>query len=256
MSHLCIETRGIASWRERLAAPETQWRRKYSAFETAVSWEGASCDDAGLPQPIADLFGNSIFGEPTLLLSVAEHKVPLKGRGGDSQCDVWALVQTTNAGIVSLSVEAKADEPFGTGNESLMHWLAVTGSEHPQQQNPERWEQIEKSRKNRLDRWRHVQEYLPNPVRGGYEQVPYQLLHRCAAAVIEAVRFGVSSAAFVVQAFHSPDESFKAFSLFCDAVGIKAERGLMQITAVGKVQLGIGWASCLFATDEQVAAVV
>jgi len=42
----------------------------------------------------------------------------------------------------------------------------------------------------------------------------------------------------------------------CQAIGTKAERGRMQITAVGDVRLGIGWADCPFATDEQVAAVV
>jgi hypothetical protein len=262
MSHLCIETRGIASWRERLADPETQWRRKYSAFETAVSWEGASCSDAGLPQPIADLFRNSIFGQPTLLLSVAEHKVPLKGRGGDSQCDVWALVQTANAGIVSLSVEAKAKEPFGSGNESLGDWLDVNLSKQFPKSDPEVQERIESSRKNRRERWAQIEQNLPRSENVGYLQVPYQLLHRCATAVIEAKRFRISSAVFIVQAFKSPSESqsslenFSAFSSFCDALGVKAEHGRMQITTVERVQLGIGWADCPFATDEQVAAVV
>ena len=72
MNLLCTETRGICNWRERLAKPDSQWRRGYSAFETAVSWEGASRKPAGLPEPIAALFRHSIFSEAALLLAISE----------------------------------------------------------------------------------------------------------------------------------------------------------------------------------------
>jgi hypothetical protein len=245
MSRLCIETRGIASWRERLADPENQWRRYCSAFETAVSWEGASSGSNGLPHPISDMLSHTDFGETTLLLVTAEHKVPLKGKGGDSQCDVWALIQT-KAGIASLTVEAKAREPFGLGNESLGHWLESGTSDD--------------AKANRRDRWSHVEDNLPKPTSEGYTHVPFQLLHRCAAAVIEARRFGLKNAAFIVQSFgpQSSSESssnFEAFSRFCRAVNFKAQRGQMQIAAVEEIRLGIGWTDCPFATDAEVAAV-
>src|ERR1700684_1527246 len=116
MNRLCVETRGICNWRERLAKPDSQWKRGYSALETAVSWENAGRHPAGLPKPIGDLFRASIFGAATLLLAIAEHKVQLVGGSADSQCDVWALLNTA-AGGLSLSVEAKANETFGQGNE-------------------------------------------------------------------------------------------------------------------------------------------
>jgi Domain of unknown function (DUF6946) len=245
MSRLCIETRGIASWRDRLASPDTQWERKFSAFETAVSWEGASRSESGLPQPIVSLFDKTVFGVPKLLLAVAEHKVPLRGRGGDSQCDVWALLHSEFGGI-SLSVEAKAKEPFGQGNESLQQWL--DGGK------------TKEAKDNRCERWSHVAENLPKLTSEGYVQVPFQLLHRCAAAVIEARRFGLKNAAFIVQSFdpQSFGESslnFDAFSRFCREVNLKAERGQMQIAAVQEIRLGIGWADCPFAGDADVASV-
>lgn len=240
MNRLCIETRVISNWRDRLAKPDTQWKRRFSAFETAVSWETASLHPAGLPQPIGDLFRESVFGEATLLLAIAEHRVPLIGGLADSQCDVWALLSTPS-GHVSLSVEAKANEPFGQGNQSLKDWLATGESE--------------KSRQNRQDRWKHIAEHLPSAASDAYSLVPYQLLHRCAAAVMEAERFSVPNAAFVVQAFQSPDESFEAFSRFCQAVNIAAERGQMHMATVEGIRLGIGWADCLFATNAEVAAV-
>ncbi len=241
MSRLCVETRGVGNWRDRLASPDSQWRRFYSAFETAVSWEHASSSSTGLPEPIVELCRETIYSEPTLVLAIAEHKVPLPGGRADSQCDVWALLNTKSGGV-SLSVEAKANEPFGQNNEPLAKWLIAEDSK--------------RSHKNRQVRWDHIKEHLPSSGTDGYSQVAYQLLHRCAAAVIEARRIRLPNAAFIVQAFKSPPESFEAFTRMCQAMGIKAERGRMQFTVVEDVRLGIGWADCPFATDEQVAAVV
>jgi hypothetical protein len=240
MNRLCVETHGIGNWRERLAQPDSQWRRRFSAFETAVSWEKASSQPTGLPESINQLFQGSVFGEATLLLAIAEHKVPLVGGAADSQCDVWALLSTAS-GRLSLAVEAKANEPFGEGNQSLQDWLVAGDSE--------------RSHRNREDRWKHIAEHLPAAAAQAYSLVPYQLLHRCAAAVIEARRFGLPNAAFVVQAFNSPAESFEAYFRFCRAVSLNPERGRMCVTSVGEIRLGIGWADCPFATDADVAAV-
>src|ERR1700722_2097788 len=110
MSRLFTSTRGLCSWRDRLASPDKQWKRKYSAFETAVSWETASSSASGLPKELELLFA-STFENPILLLAVAEHKVDLPGGNAASQSDVWALINTT-AGLLSLTVEAKALETF------------------------------------------------------------------------------------------------------------------------------------------------
>ena len=71
MNRLNIATRGICSWRERLTNPDRQWRRRYSAFEAAVSWEAAATTESALPEPIRALL-DSVFGAPRLLLAVAE----------------------------------------------------------------------------------------------------------------------------------------------------------------------------------------
>lgn len=128
MSRLCIESRGICNWRDRLASPEKQWRRGYSAFETAVSWELA-VRSSGVPEAIADLFRAGGFGEPTLGVAIAEHKVVLAGRGGNSQCDVWALVKTP-AGLVSLSVDwlAQLVEDSRTGRFAVASSRSCTNA--------------------------------------------------------------------------------------------------------------------------------
>ena len=246
MSRLCIESRGICNWRDRLASPETQWKRTASAFETAVSWELAE-RDRGLPRPIADLFGESAFGAAELGIAIAEHKVALAGRGGDSQCDVWALV-STSIGLVSLSVEAKAQEGFGNGHQSLSAWLAGGDSA--------------RSAANRSRRWQDLVKQLPTPV-GTYDDVAFQLLHRCGAAVLEARRLHIKHAAFVVQAFKAPETSFQAFCRFGIAIGLPLQRNRFVAARVpasegdaGDIALVIGWADCPLATDVEVAAVV
>lgn len=235
MSRLHIATRGIGSWRERLADPNTQWKRGYSAFETAVSWELASNSKSGLPVPIDGLFQENNYGEPVLMFAVAEHKVDLPGGNAASQSDVWAVLKTS-AGMLSLTVEAKAREAFG--DETLERWL-VGGTEN--------------SMKNRSKRWEYVSSYLPDS--GSFLKVRYQLLHRCAASVIEAKRFGFEHAAFVVQAFKSPDSSFQEYKAFCEALNINAARGSMATTSVGGISLSVGWADCPLAKDDQIAAI-
>jgi hypothetical protein len=245
MSRLCVETRGICNWRDRLASPETQWRRTFSAFETAVAWELAERTPSGLPEPIAELFRGSGYGEPLLAMAVAEHKVVLAGRGGDSQCDVWGLVKT-DRGLVSMSVEAKASEGFGNQHEPLRTWLDGGRSAG--------------SAKNRRARWDGLAGFLP--VSADYMEVPFQVLHRCGAAVVEARRMGLEHAAFVVQAFNAPESSFEACCRFGAALGVPLERNRFVTTTVAgrtaaenAITLLIGWADCAVATDEQVAAV-
>ena len=237
MNRLCIETRGISNWRERLANPDRQWKRTFSAFETAVSWELASKSKSGIPPSIEKLFRESNYGEPLLMFAVAEHKVDLPGGQAASQCDLWATVKTL-VGMLSLTVEAKASEAFG--DETLEKWLVSGGTDE--------------SKSNRNQRWDYICSHLPES--DSFFQVRYQILHRCAAAVIEAKRFGFQYAAFVVQAFNAPAKSFQDYASFCQALKIPAARGSMATTSVNGISLGIGWADCHLASDKEVAATV
>jgi hypothetical protein len=183
------------------------------------------------------LFVKGAFGEPLLIFAVAEHKVDLPGGNAASQCDVWAVLKTT-AGMLSLTVEAKASEPFG--DEILENWLVAGKSKE--------------SISNREKRFEYVNAHLPHSP--SFLQVRYQILHRCAASVMEAKRFGFQQAAFVVQAFNTPDQSFQDYAAFCNALGIPAARGEMATTAVDGISLGVGWADCPLSTSEEVAATV
>ena len=239
MSRLLVETRGPCSWRDRLTNPGLHWKRSCSAFETAISWETASRSSSGLPAPIEQLLANGGFESPVLLLAVAEHQVDLPGGRAASQSDVWAMINTA-AGVMSLTVEAKARETFG--DEHLETWLIGTS---------------EQSAINRKARWEYVRAHLP--VADSYLCVRYQILHRCAAAVIEAKRLRCPNAAFVVQAFETPgkgkpDVNFAEYEAFSAALKLPASRGSLSTTSIDGISLSIGWIDCPVATDAAVAA--
>lgn len=174
------------------------------------------------------------YDDATLLLAIAEHKVDLPGGSAASQSDVWALIKTTK-GLLSVAVEAKAREAFG--DEILEHWLV--GGE------------TALSISRRQKRWDYIQSHLPEA--DSFLPVRYQMLHRCAAAVIEAKRLGCEHAAFIVQAFNTPDVSFQEYAVFCAALRISAARGGLSTTSVGRLSLCIGWIDCPVATDEKIA---
>ena len=238
VNRLHVHTRGIGSWRERLASPDTQWKRGCSALEAAVSWELASRCDSGLPDPVHRLLESGEHNNPLLLIGVSEHKVQLRGRGHDSQCDIWAVLRTSK-GLLSLSVEAKARETFGD-DKALREWLSGGDSE--------------KSQANRTARWDYIKEHLPSGK--DYDRVRYQILHRCAASVIEAKRLGLKHAAFIVQAFEAPERSFQDYATFCEAMGVNADRGRLPGMHVSEVSLSVGWADCPLASDAEIALAV
>ena len=77
---------------------------------------------------------------------------------------------------------------------------------------------------------------FPRP--NSFDQVRYQLLHRCASAVIEAKRLGCQHAAFIVQAFQTPDASFQDYAVFCEVLRMPATRGSMATTRANGIRLG------------------
>lgn len=139
----------------------------------AQSWEAAN----GLPHEIAALFA-AIDDDNELLLAIPEHKVPLPGAlRGETQSDLFALVRSGSK-TLAVSVEGKLDEPFGP---TMGDWLVNASP-------------------GKLERIAFICELLglqmPLP-----DDLHYQLLHRTAAAMIEANRFSTNAAAMIVHSF-------------------------------------------------------
>jgi hypothetical protein len=212
MARIYIPTNSANDWRALLAEPDKHWREGYSAMCAALCWEAAS----GLPEEIGMLFGV----DSELLLAIPEHKVPMPGRGRESQCDVFALLRQGDD-LVSVAVEAKVDEPFGP---TVGEWLDAGGQ-------------------GRVDRLRALCEIIevryPPP-----HNLRYQLFHRTAAGVLEAGRFRAKTAAMIVHSFsaqHRWHEDFAAFCAFMSLPGDRAVRHERELK--NDLKLSLAWAT-------------
>jgi len=207
-----VPASGLDDWRKLLADPEKHWRPGYSAQATAQAWQIAG----GLPPEVADILGPGA----ELLLAIPEHKVPMPGRGRESQCDVFALAKAGGQ-IIAVAVEGKVAEPFGP---TIGEWLAA-----PTREKTARISAICGMLGLRA---------LPEP------SLRYQLFHRTAAAVIEARRFETDAAAMIVHSFSPQHLWFDDFVAFCAAFNLTPTRGAASVATLpdGR-RLILGWAS-------------
>lgn len=211
MAKILVPSRGPDDWQQFLADPERQWKRGYSAMAAALSWEEAD----GLPPEIEGVLGQS----SELLFAVPEHKVALPGGRRESQCDVFSLVRTGEK-TMAIAIEAKVNESFGP---TLEEWL--TGAS-----------------KGKIERINFICDLL------GLSEIPpgeirYQLLHRTAAAILEAKRFKTDDAAMIVQSFSQNHRWFDDFAAFTKLFGVEARRGeALPYTLPCGMTLVLGWA--------------
>jgi len=226
MKRLFLPTSGPSDWRRLLADPERQWRAGKSAYESAVAWEAARTSDRGLPPDVAHLLDtHSAFRGASLLIGLPEHQVPLKGAGHASQTDLWALLKCPG-GLVSVAVEAKAGEGF---DQYVEPWLKEAT---PKSAKP--------ARLRFLCEILEIDEAQASKCR-------YQLLHRPVAAILEAQRFGVGAALFLVHAFGDNGASFEDFIVWAGLLGVRANAGEpIRVGSRGGVDFWIAWldASC------------
>jgi len=238
-----VELRTIADWQSRLGDPVRHWKREASAMELAVQWLLAVRTASGLPSDIRELLEfTPAFRGARLKLAIAERRTSLPGGGASSQSDLWALLER-DAGLASLIVEGKAREPF---DQTVRQWLRPPPG--ASDQSPGKLERLG---------------FICNMLGLRVEQVSdirYQLLHRAAAALIEAETWQADDAVMVVQRFArdpaSRPKSFEDFAAFLRLWGKQAEPGQLSALGVpGRRPLMIGWADSRFATDTEIAAV-
>ncbi|WP_370234651.1 MULTISPECIES: DUF6946 family protein [Henriciella] len=205
-----LPTQSAEDWRALLADPDKHWREGYSARTAAEHWEISS----GLPTEIESVFERAELGSCELLAAFPEWKTPLPGGRRESQTDILALISTAR-GLFVAGVEAKVAEPFGP---TVSEWLAGASM-------------------GKLERLDFLQRKLG--LYGDVSGLRYQLLHRTAAALIEAERFSAAGAAMIVQSF-SPVSAWKDdFEAFANALGL--ESGVPHTLSNGRLLL-LSWA--------------
>lgn len=175
----------------------------------------------------------SRFGSPELLLAVPEHRVDLGDGRRPSQSDLWALVRT-DVGLVSVCVEGKAGEDF---DATLAEWNAK-GSP------------TKATRLRRLCEVLAIDGVPPDTLR-------YQLFHRTAAALIEALRWRAVAAVMLVQSFGESPTCWEDFVAFSTLLGASVARGtLREAAGVTTVPLFLGWVDSIPAADADAAHAV
>ena len=213
-SKIYLPSTGAPDWRRLLADREKHWKAGYSARAAAERWESAD----GLPAEIERQFVAVHLGPCELILALPELKTPLPGAGRASQTDVFTLVRTVR-GVFACGVEAKVSESFGP----------TIGE----------WSDASPGKAKRLN-------YLCGLL--GLAEPPaaalrYQLLHRTAAALIEAQRFGCAGAAMVVHSFSPTREWLSDFQAFGAALGVTVGPDApAMIASPSGLPLMLGWA--------------
>lgn len=182
---ILIPAESTEDWRKLLRDPVKHWRQGYSAKSLADSWQ----NEDGFPADVRQLFESASvpgINDAEMLLGIPEHTTALPGGGFPSYTDLFVLAKCRD-GLISMAVEGKVSEPFG---EIVDKWLHR--------------DENDANRRARLEGLCGILELEVDDVLG----LRYQLLHRTAAALIEAERFSASTAVTLVHSFSPKREWF------------------------------------------------
>jgi len=197
MKRIYVPTGSASDWQCLLADPEKHWKTGFSAKTLAHCWE----DEDGFPPEIKKAL-TPRFPSIEPLIIMPEHKVPLRGGGADSQCDIWVLAKC-DGDLISIAVEGKVAESFGP---TVAEWK-------PQ------------STQGKTERYESIRDEL------GLTDIPgeirCQLLHRTAAAIVEARRFSARHAVVLIHSFGESADNFKDFERFGTLLGLSLEKGVL-----------------------------
>ncbi len=209
-----IKTQGPEDWQQGLRKPKLHWKPGYSAWALAHCWETAQ----GFPPEILKMLALR-FPDVHMVEGLVEHKVPMPGKGPDSQNDVFVRA-CANGENLCIAVEGKVSESLG---QTIHEWRDGTPNREARLQGI-------------LDLIGLPQE-IPDSIR-------YQLLHRMASPVVEATASGAHHAIMIIHSFSSLDESFGDFAAFLKLYGMaEVQTGkLYHLKTIGGLRLYAGWA--------------
>jgi hypothetical protein len=200
-----------------LGKGELHWRDGYSAKAVCESWFNAN-DIPSLVRRVLE--GADEYKGAQLVDAWLERCTHLPwGRGNPTQTDLLAVLAVGDE-LAVLAMEAKVRESFGP---YVKDWLAEGGD-------------------NREERLHGLCGLLDLDIETTSE-LRYQLLHRTAAAVLEAKRYRSRHAAMVVQSFCPDRTGLSDFQSLAQAMGfgqIDAD-SVSSPKSLDSVDLRVGW---------------
>lgn len=114
-SHAGEPIRSFSDWEKYGLPPdrrERHWKEGRSAFELGRSWTANG--EPAVPSELIELLDSHEATRNTVILSgITEHETTLPFGKHGARCHDLALHAEQNGCVVTVCVEAKADEPFG-----------------------------------------------------------------------------------------------------------------------------------------------
>ena len=217
MTRIRIPTRRPEDWRALLADPAIHWRVGRSAYELAHAWQAA--DD--FPPKVAQALATGSFAPIEMLFGFPEHKVKIEGRGAASASDLFVIARrVADEGLVTIAVEGKVGEGFDL---PVSDWLDGAKNEN---------------RQRRLDSLAA----LLGLEADGLSKIPYQLVHRAAAPIIEAKRLNAADAVLLVHSLSKEKAHLGEYQEFVRLLGAGGETDVVEsVGARDGVQLHVCW---------------
>jgi hypothetical protein len=161
---------------------------KHSAFELAQSWQGKK---GNFPPSVQKAFDESRIKDLQDLkfqYAIVEHPIFLDTFKAPSRTDLMVYCQNANSEWAIIGVEGKAEETFG---DPLIQWTRDCKTFSPNNTEPL------PSRLNRLNFLNGLLgiSFDPN------SSVRYQLIHRTASIILEAIRQSAKTAVLLIHSF-------------------------------------------------------
>ena len=210
-------TRSAEDWRAFLADPEKHWKDGRSAKMLAERWEGSRPD---VPEELKAAFHGTPFEDFVPLIAFPEYPVELPGGRAASQNDL-CVIGRIGPDLAVVMVEGKVDESFGP---LVGEWLKDASP-------------------GKLRRLAFLMETLGMDGEAD-GALRYQLFHRTASPVLEAVRHQARYAAMIVHSFSAEGAWLDDYRAFARALGAEGAKGrLERVPGREAPELWLGWAS-------------
>lgn len=198
---------------------EHHWQEGRSAKCLIDQWWTAN----GIPPSICGLLDQAEeWRGAELIDAFAERKTSLDdGRPSHPQSDLLAIVGVRSR-LGVIAIEAKVDEGF---DKTVKDWLTLDS----------------RGKRKRLEGLCARFDLDPTIV----EDYRYQLFHRTASALIEAVRYRSAEAAMIVQSWCPNKSSFADYEAFCRLLGYRdiGVGVLSEPRSFGGITLRLGWSA-------------
>ena len=190
--------RSFANWEQWALPPDRkarQWKEHRSEFELARSWTRGG--EPAAPMELVQLLYSHEAARGTVIRggrTQRETVLPFGDRG--PRCHDLALVAERDSSVVSICIEAKADEPFGCNVAGELSKATA----RPVSRFPARLEWLSRSLLG-LPAFEDQRTLTPSRV---VSDLPYQLFAAIAGTMLEAETEDATMAIFVVHEFRTP----------------------------------------------------